>query len=83
MLEMVQKHTTTGTGNYETITNLVQRGYEMLKQAKDMSRTFVPPRGERELVPLGSSSETMYPAIVRRISSMERRRPSLDRRWER
>lgn len=41
MLEMVQKHTVQGTGNYETITNLVKRGHEMLRQAKDISRTFV------------------------------------------
>jgi hypothetical protein len=41
MLEMVQKHTVKGTGNYETITNLVKRSHEMMKQAKDVSRSFV------------------------------------------
>jgi hypothetical protein len=41
MLEMVQKHTVKGTGNYDTITNLVKRGNEMLWQAKDVSRSFV------------------------------------------
>jgi hypothetical protein len=41
MLEMVQKHTVNGTGNYETITNLVKRSHEMIKQAKDISRSFV------------------------------------------
>ncbi len=41
MLEMVQKHTVKGTGNYETITNLVKRSHEMMWQAKDVSRSFV------------------------------------------
>lgn len=41
MLEMVQKHTVPGTGNYNTITNLVDRGYDMLRAAKEVSRVFV------------------------------------------
>ncbi|KAI9734443.1 MAG: hypothetical protein M1818_006831 [Claussenomyces sp. TS43310] len=61
MLEMVQKHTVQGTGTYDTISNLVNRGHDMLRQAKDMSRIFVPAAGDRDKVPLGSKSDTMYP----------------------
>ncbi|KAI9716358.1 MAG: hypothetical protein M1812_005424 [Candelaria pacifica] len=61
MLEMIQKHTVPGTGNYKTITPMVERSKEMLWQSKSASRDFAPPAGQRENVPLGSSSVSMYP----------------------
>ncbi|KAI9695734.1 MAG: hypothetical protein M1836_006100 [Candelina mexicana] len=61
MLEMVQKHTVPGTGNYNTITPMVERSKEMLRHSKAASRDFAPPTGQREKVPLGSSSVSMYP----------------------
>ncbi|KAI9763068.1 MAG: hypothetical protein M1835_007947 [Candelina submexicana] len=61
MLEMIQKHTVPGTGNYNTITPMVERSKEMLRHSKAASRDFAPPAGQREKVPLGSSSVSMYP----------------------
>ncbi|KAL8714051.1 MAG: hypothetical protein Q9225_006654 [Loekoesia sp. 1 TL-2023] len=61
MIEMVRKHTIEGSGNHRTISELVSRSKEMLWQAKSTARTFVPPPNLFEQVPLGSSSDTMYP----------------------
>ncbi|KAI4124878.1 MAG: hypothetical protein LQ338_004572 [Usnochroma carphineum] len=61
MIEMVKKHTLEGSGNYQTMSNLVHRSKDMLHQAKKVARNFVPPPGLFEQVPLGVASDTMYP----------------------
>ncbi|KAI4088951.1 MAG: hypothetical protein LQ344_005702 [Seirophora lacunosa] len=61
MIEMVRKHTVEGSGNYNTISDLVKRSKDMLYQAKNVARTFIPPPDLIDQVPLGSSSDTMYP----------------------
>jgi len=85
MLEMVKKHTVPETGNWRSICPMVDRTYDMLRMAKDVTRNFVsipffvlfdqdadlcdsitnmmqvPPVNQREQVPLGSSSASMYP----------------------
>ncbi|KAL8824576.1 MAG: hypothetical protein Q9170_008115 [Blastenia crenularia] len=61
MIDMVRKHTVEGTGNHRTISELVHKTKDMLWQSKNMARSFVPPAGQLEQVPLGSSSDTMYP----------------------
>ncbi|KAL6712948.1 hypothetical protein ACLMJK_009503 [Lecanora helva] len=61
MVDMVRKHTVEGTGNHRTIMGCVNRCREMMRDAKDISKSFVPPAGQRDQVPLGVSSESMYP----------------------
>ncbi|KAM0801919.1 hypothetical protein BDR22DRAFT_845675 [Usnea florida] len=61
MIDMVRKHTVEGTGNYRTIMGCVDRAKEMLQESKHVSKTFVEPPRQREQVPLGSSSASMYP----------------------
>ncbi|KAL8974266.1 MAG: hypothetical protein Q9197_001493 [Variospora fuerteventurae] len=61
MIEMVRKHTVEGSGNYNTMSDLVKRSKDMLYQAKTVARTFIPPPDLMEQVPLGSSSDSMYP----------------------
>ncbi|KAI4122253.1 MAG: hypothetical protein LQ347_006571 [Umbilicaria vellea] len=61
MLEMIKKHTIPDTGNWRIICPMVDRSHEMLRMAKDATRSFVPPSHQREQVPLGSSSVSMYP----------------------
>lgn len=77
MTEMVRKHTVEGTGNWRTISEVVDRTKEMLHTAKSISNTFVillfeygwggadnpqlPPPTLRDEVPIGSSSASMYP----------------------
>ncbi|KAL9027415.1 MAG: hypothetical protein Q9196_004059 [Gyalolechia fulgens] len=61
MIDMVRKHTVEGTENHRTICELIDRSKDMLWQAKKTARTFVPPPNQLEQVPLGSSSDTMYP----------------------
>ena len=77
MVEMVRKHTVPGTGNHRTISGCVYRCKDMLRDAKDIARNFVrylkprnfrntnrsqvEPKQQREQVPLGSSSDSMYP----------------------
>lgn len=41
MIDMVRKHTITGSGNWRTIVQMVERTQEMLKMARDVSRNFV------------------------------------------
>lgn len=41
MIDMVRKHTVPGSGNWRTIVQMVERTQEMLKMARDVSRTFV------------------------------------------
>lgn len=41
MIEMVRKHTVEGSGNYNTMSDLVKRSKDMLYQAKTVARTFV------------------------------------------
>jgi hypothetical protein len=43
MVEMIQKHTVPGTGNYTTIHEIVERTQEMLSQSKQATRSFVCP----------------------------------------
>lgn len=61
MIDMVRKHTVEGSGNWRMICELVDRTNEMLRVSKQQARTFVAPPGQREQVPLGSSSASMYP----------------------
>ena len=85
MMEMIKKHTVPDTGNWKSICPMVERTYQMLRMAKDATRSFVsfdailerfalhrlhqtpsntvqvPPSHQREQVPLGSSSASMYP----------------------
>lgn len=61
MIDMVRKHTVEGTNNHRTICELIDRSKDMLWQAKKTARSFVPPPNQLEQVPLGSSSDTMYP----------------------
>ncbi|KAI4184157.1 MAG: hypothetical protein L6R41_004948 [Letrouitia leprolyta] len=61
MIDMVRKHTVEGTNNHRTICELIDRSKDMLYQAKKTARSFVPPPNQLEQVPLGSSSDTMYP----------------------
>jgi len=41
MIDMVRKHTVPNSGNWRTIVPMVERTQEMLRMAKDVSRTFV------------------------------------------
>ena len=41
MIDMIRKHTVEGTGNWRTIVAMVQRSQEMLRMAKDATRSFV------------------------------------------
>lgn len=41
MVEMVRKHTVEGTGNHRTIMSCVQRTQDMLREVKQISRSFV------------------------------------------
>ncbi len=41
MLEMVKKHTVPETGNWRSICPMVDRTYDMLRMAKDVTRNFV------------------------------------------
>ncbi|MCJ1431341.1 hypothetical protein MMC27_000692 [Xylographa pallens] len=61
MVDMIRKHTVPDTGNWRTIVPMVERTQEMLRMAKDATRSFIPPPNEREKVPIGSSSASMYP----------------------
>ncbi|KAL8937448.1 MAG: hypothetical protein Q9216_004412 [Gyalolechia sp. 2 TL-2023] len=61
MIDMVRKHTVEGTNNHRIISELIDRSKDMLFQAKSTACTFVPPPNQLEQVPLGSSSDTMYP----------------------
>ncbi|MCJ1404268.1 hypothetical protein MMC11_007493, partial [Xylographa trunciseda] len=61
MIDMIRKHTVPDTGNWRTIVPMVERTQEMLRMAKDATRSFIPPPNEREKVPIGSSSASMYP----------------------
>ena len=61
MLDMVRKHTVEGSGNHRTICTMLDRTRESLRQTKDTTRSFVPPTGMKDVVPIGSSSASMYP----------------------
>ncbi|KAL9120846.1 MAG: hypothetical protein Q9187_002595 [Circinaria calcarea] len=61
MLDMIRKHTVPNTGNWRSICTMVDRAHDMLRMAKDATRSFVPPSNEKEQVPIGSSSASMYP----------------------
>ncbi|KAL9634326.1 MAG: hypothetical protein Q9164_004158 [Protoblastenia rupestris] len=61
MIDMVRKHTVEGTGNWDMICKAIDRAREMLSTSKHVARTFLPPPRQREQVPLGSSSASMYP----------------------
>ncbi|KAL8950973.1 MAG: hypothetical protein Q9222_003034 [Ikaeria aurantiellina] len=61
MVDMVRKHTVEGSPNYRTTSDLLNRSKEMLSQAKNISKTFIPPTDQIFQVPLGSSSDSMYP----------------------
>ncbi|MCJ1478895.1 hypothetical protein MMC13_007579 [Lambiella insularis] len=61
MTDMIRKHTVPDTGNWRTIMAIVERTQEMLRMAKEATRSFVPPPNDREAVPIGSSSASMYP----------------------
>ena len=61
MLDMVRKHTVEGSGNHRAICAMLDRTRESLRQTKDTNRSFVPPTGMRDVVPIGSSSASMYP----------------------
>ncbi|MCJ1281611.1 hypothetical protein MMC26_000931 [Xylographa opegraphella] len=61
MIDMIRKHTVPDTGNWRTIVPMVERSQEILRMAKDATRKFVPPSHERDKVPIGSSSASMYP----------------------
>ena len=41
MTEMVKKHTVPDTGNWRTISAIVNRSYEILSMAKDAAKNFV------------------------------------------
>ncbi|KAL8899173.1 MAG: hypothetical protein Q9192_001711 [Flavoplaca navasiana] len=61
MIDMVRKHTVEGTGNYRTICEMIDHTKRILYESKTVARIFVPPNDHIEQVPLGSSSESMYP----------------------
>lgn len=61
MIDMVRKHTVEGTGNYRTICEMIDHTRQILYESKTVARIFVPPNDHIEQVPLGSSSESMYP----------------------
>ncbi|KAI9816911.1 MAG: hypothetical protein M1827_001556 [Pycnora praestabilis] len=61
MLEMIQKHTIPYSGNWNTIAPMVDRTKDMLHMAKTATRSFVPPKNDRQQVPLGSSFQSIYP----------------------
>ncbi|KAL8979634.1 MAG: hypothetical protein Q9205_005084 [Flavoplaca limonia] len=61
MIDMVRKHTVEGTGNYRTICEMIDHTKQILYESKTVARIFVPPNDHIEQVPLGSSSESMYP----------------------
>ncbi|KAL8783857.1 MAG: hypothetical protein Q9213_004347 [Squamulea squamosa] len=64
MIDMVRKHTIEGSGNYRTICEMINRTKQILYESKTVARTFVPPADQIEQVPLGSSSESMYPGYA-------------------
>ena len=41
MIDMIRKHTVPDTGNWRTIVSMVERTQEMLRMAKDATRSFV------------------------------------------
>lgn len=43
MIDMVRKHTVPNSGNWRTIVSMVERTQDMLRMAKDVSRSFVSP----------------------------------------
>ncbi|KAL8684778.1 MAG: hypothetical protein Q9218_008141 [Villophora microphyllina] len=61
MLDMVRKHTREGSGSYRTVCEMIDRTNEILQQSKSAARSFVPPANQIDSVPLGSSSDSMYP----------------------
>ncbi|KAL8758162.1 MAG: hypothetical protein Q9199_001699 [Rusavskia elegans] len=61
MIDMVRKHTVEGSGNHRTICDMIDHTKRILFESKTVSRIFVPPPNHIEQVPLGSSSESMYP----------------------
>ncbi|KAL8768785.1 MAG: hypothetical protein Q9209_005074 [Squamulea sp. 1 TL-2023] len=64
MIDMVRKHTIEGSGNYRTICEMIDRTRQILYESKTVARTFVPPADQIEQVPLGSSSNSMYPGYA-------------------
>ncbi|MCJ1311210.1 hypothetical protein MMC25_004881 [Agyrium rufum] len=61
MLDMVHKHTIEGSGDWKAITPMLERAREILHASKDIARAFIPPRDQYQQVPLGASSESVYP----------------------
>ncbi|MDI1489456.1 MAG: hypothetical protein OHK93_008735 [Ramalina farinacea] len=61
MIDMVRKHTVEGSGNWTMICGCIDRAKEMMSASKHVAKTFVPPPNQREKVPIGSSSASMYP----------------------
>ena len=41
MIDMVRKHTVEGSGNHKTIMVMANRTQDMLRMAKEVTRTFV------------------------------------------
>lgn len=61
MIDMVRKHTIEGSDNYRTICDIIDNTKRILSESKTVSSIVVPPPGHMDQVPLGSSSESMYP----------------------
>ncbi|KAL9580389.1 MAG: hypothetical protein Q9212_004527 [Teloschistes hypoglaucus] len=61
MLEMIRKHTKEGSGNYRTVSEMIDRTNEILRTSKTAARAFVPAADQLDKAPLGSSSDSMYP----------------------
>ncbi|KAI4236799.1 MAG: hypothetical protein LQ349_002315 [Xanthoria aureola] len=61
MIDMVRKHTIEGSDNHRTICDIIDNTKRILSESKTVSRIFVPPPSHIDQVPLGSSSESMYP----------------------
>lgn len=60
MIDMIRKHTVEGTGNHKTIVECLERADTMLKDTKAATRSFVHDPNDRNHVPLGSASDSMY-----------------------
>lgn len=60
MIDMIRKHTVEGTENHKIITECMRRADTMLKDTKTATRSFVHDSNDRNNVPLGSASDSMY-----------------------
>ncbi|KAI9801594.1 MAG: hypothetical protein M1825_003273 [Sarcosagium campestre] len=61
MLEMVQKHTLEGSENWKIITPMIERNHNLIREFKVVNRAFMPGSDTFSQVPLGASSDSMYP----------------------